>query len=1022
MARQSAAEATLSGSVADVTTVLRRAGLAESYVLAASPTVRTSVVSTPLVLPPAPPPTPAAPPPPPTPPLPPASPPGICSNTCNALAGNPIGGILPQGGTPGVCDDGGAGSTTSACPFGTDCEDCGVRIFCTSCPRQCQLNNYAFTNQANACLERDYANRVCTQQCNNLACAYDGNDCTPAQIERQCTTVTILDTDFTQPPSTGLVTANGLVPVALLLQPEPVRLTINEDYGEMMMFMALEYTIQWQDARLFNHPCYGALNGMLSLPLEAGRSDNARFAKQQVLDGFWVRKLSANELAPAFDVIDESTNVTLSPSTAWSAGYPGDSSSMSSNLPAAPEPIRSSNCENCVTRIAELELDLVQKFDFYYYPFDTQTLKVIFEVEEGHIYTCQNQTAISPLLPFANTTDMKEKLLPFTDAWQIARETHNSVQLNHPVDPETGEVQYDKCELRVIIKRNYIVFLVKNMVLTILVVAGSLITALWMHPEELVGDRFAVLFIGFLILVTNMQTDLGLGAVNYLLWIDFFNLVQLMLILIAVAESAIVHILLKSQQDRLATSIDKVLRYSIPFFLYPILTMATIIVGLEQFALCPQTDLCGENTRSAAFAARASVMYGGVTMADLGNTLTALCMALTVVVSLCLILYRSRMVSLEQLASVNDLVTLALANLKELSQDDDHRSTELSVRDRSDKWSAATERVFKVYDLDGSGSVDFKELRGMVVHMYPEAPAALIRNALIPLRQYADADGDLDVSGFQDAVAVLMEFMAKEEASGNEAARPLVTRASQGLIGRTIGLFVDTESLEQTIGLGERSDNKKKSRRTSILAKVRNFGKTTSVEGESSGGEGGSLRRQMSRRKSAASLPKMAGNFADIDADNATPCDPMQASICIIRTTGSGQKMGDVTGANLPADVGLDDHTMPALQVVANLVTEGFTVASTTPDANNPAEMVLTLVRKGGAAKDDDPFEVPRMPTIDANGNGASHHHGHHRGESAQSMTPSEPGTERVRVRRRKKESSYAMANIRVPKNFPEGA
>ena len=40
------------------------------------------------------------------------------------------------------------------------------------------------------------------------------------------------------------------------------------------------------------------------------------------------------------------------------------------------------------------------------------------------------------------------------------------------------------------------VYLVKSMMTTILVVFGSLATALFMHPEDLVGDRFAVLFIG----------------------------------------------------------------------------------------------------------------------------------------------------------------------------------------------------------------------------------------------------------------------------------------------------------------------------------------------------------------------------------------------------------------------------------------------------------------------------------------------------------------------------------------------
>jgi hypothetical protein len=38
----------------------------------------------------------------------------ICSNSCQ-FAGN------------GDCDDGGPGSVTSACDFGTDCADCGER-------------------------------------------------------------------------------------------------------------------------------------------------------------------------------------------------------------------------------------------------------------------------------------------------------------------------------------------------------------------------------------------------------------------------------------------------------------------------------------------------------------------------------------------------------------------------------------------------------------------------------------------------------------------------------------------------------------------------------------------------------------------------------------------------------------------------------------------------------------------------------------------------------------------------------
>jgi hypothetical protein len=46
--------------------------------------------------------------------------------------------------------------------------------------------------------------------------------------------------------------------------------------------------------------------------------------------------------------------------------------------------------------------------------------------------------------------------------------------------------------LQVVIRRNFVVFFVKSMVTTILVVIGSLLTACFMHPEENIGDRFAV--------------------------------------------------------------------------------------------------------------------------------------------------------------------------------------------------------------------------------------------------------------------------------------------------------------------------------------------------------------------------------------------------------------------------------------------------------------------------------------------------------------------------------------------------
>ena len=93
------------------------------------------------------------------------------------------------------------------------------------------------------------------------------------------------------------------------------------------------------------------------------------------------------------------------------------------------------------------------------------------------------------------------------------------------------------CIVRIHIRRNPLVYLVKTMATSVLTVLGSLLTALAMPPDENMGDRTAVLFVAFLILVTNIQTDIGLGDLSSLIWIDWFNAVQLVLVGVCVFEA-----------------------------------------------------------------------------------------------------------------------------------------------------------------------------------------------------------------------------------------------------------------------------------------------------------------------------------------------------------------------------------------------------------------------------------------------------------------------------------------------------
>jgi hypothetical protein len=268
-------------------------------------TAHVRMIDTPILQPPSPPPSPLPPPLSPPPPEPPAPPPGICFNTCN-------------GGPDGICQDGTPSDTRPrlggmllpgeiACPPGTDCQDCGdVVKFCVNCPDECKRNNEALPlarQVQDACLDIQYQDGLCTPNCNNRACAYDGydfttgvmGDCTMLQIQTACTgPAERLPIDMTAPPVTtanrlrwlGFVNetvcdATGysncrllpdgaagetLVPVSLQMNLDPARMYIHEDYNELISMWTVRYTLQWEDERIFNHPCPCSADRILAQP------------------------------------------------------------------------------------------------------------------------------------------------------------------------------------------------------------------------------------------------------------------------------------------------------------------------------------------------------------------------------------------------------------------------------------------------------------------------------------------------------------------------------------------------------------------------------------------------------------------------------------------------------------------------------------------------------------------------------------------------------------------------------------
>jgi hypothetical protein len=243
------------------------------------------------------------------------------------------------------------------------------------------------------------------------------------------------------------------------------------------------------------------------------------------------------------------------------------------------------------------------------------------------------------------------------------------------------------------------------------------------------------------------------------MWVDVFNLVQLILVLVSVFEAVLVNHLYKKQCDRLATCVDKVMRWTyvawarspptarlskdigcclaahltmtlpslilsprnqwiairlrrLPYLLYPALTLGSLLESAEQNVLCPSSELCGMSRNDPRFSQRGRIT-GRMTMQEFGIFVNTVGIFLTVVLSAGMIWRRLAAVSMEQKASIDHLIELC----RELAQ------TDVGAEDESrSRFQMATERVFNVFDLDGSGEIDARELRAIMTQMVAPAP------------------------------------------------------------------------------------------------------------------------------------------------------------------------------------------------------------------------------------------------------------------------------------------------------------
>lgn len=154
----------------------------------------------------------------------------------------------------------------------------------------------------------------------------------------------------------------------------------------------------------------------------------------------------------------------------------------------------------------------------------TQTFGFTLTVTDADLFSCED--LLSPLMLGANVSAMigNEWIAGFASPPAPGRRprptpsmaqptTHaailaDDIRAVHPHGP--GLEGRSTCQVELLVRRKLIIFVVKRVLPTIVIVYAS-IASLYMDAMNNAGDRMAVQLVGALILIVNVQSDLGLG-------------------------------------------------------------------------------------------------------------------------------------------------------------------------------------------------------------------------------------------------------------------------------------------------------------------------------------------------------------------------------------------------------------------------------------------------------------------------------------------------------------------------------
>jgi hypothetical protein len=613
--------------------------------------------------------------------------------------------------------------------------------------------------------------------------------------------------DLAQVASTWNMRAS-LPPAILGFQASPIlcsqaRLEIRTEINEMVLQQEIIFVLQWQDSRLKLSPCKAVLTDLLSMSREAANSDLQRNIKAAYQARFWLPKVQATNLVPGYYAFVDELAYMLEDNGVWQEGFAGPNMTAGAGVHArrraaanvvqaqrlttaraAADPgeanavlraarhaarvkggnwradeqrqLRESTgrrldelpeevaCEDCSMMMGEIEFQILQGFKYTYFPFDEHVITMQVILAGADLFTCRERDGLS--IMGLTQENAQSLLLPSTGTWQLNGPLEEAVTLAHPTDPLTDEPAREMCVLEVRIRRNWAVYFVKSICTLLLVTMGGLV-ALLMQPAELMEGRCAQLLVAILIIITALQMDLGLGNLSYLIWVDYFNLMQLVILLLALAQTMALHRLDHAKMNDFVVIFDRVFRVLMPLLLYPSLVIGTICLGMRMdiAGILILVFGCGGFFGIGAFA-----------------------------------IYRTH-------------VRVQVDRAKALKA-----ARSLTPETDDGIYLQVVTNLFEKFDLDGGGEMDLAETRNMLEKQFPKANRTAIRAAMLVVHKYAGSDESLDLATFLDAYGEAADILKEAE----KANKTLMDHAHAAVnsLGRCASVGDPAETLMEVEG------------------------------------------------------------------------------------------------------------------------------------------------------------------------------------------------------------------------------